>query len=326
MVFEGGSRSSKTYSLIQFFIIYAINNWQRSNRVVIARKKGTWLASTVWTDFKNILLELGLFNCCRINNTIKTIQLYTTTFEFVGLDDVQRLHGLTTDIFWINEAMEALKDDFDQLEQRCSRFAILDYNPSAEEHWIYDNVCTRDDCYFDHSTMLDNPFIPENMKRKILSYEPTEYNYSQGTADKRKWLIYGLGKRAKIEGLIFENYTIIKDVPIWVKRRWYGLDFGYSNDPTACSENGFLDNTIYIDEKFYETNLLSSDIIKKFKKLPKLKIWSESADPRLIAEIHNAGFNIHPVQKYAGSVEAGIDFMKSKKIYITENSLNAKKN
>ena len=110
MVFEGGSRSSKTYSLIQFFIIYAINNWQRSNRVVIARKKGTWLASTVWTDFKNILLELGLFNCCRINNTIKTIQLYTTTFEFVGLDDVQRLHGLTTDIFWINEAMEALKD------------------------------------------------------------------------------------------------------------------------------------------------------------------------------------------------------------------------
>lgn len=62
MVFEGGSRSSKTYSLIQFFIIYAINNWQRSNRVVIARKKGTWLASTVWTDFKNILLELGLFN------------------------------------------------------------------------------------------------------------------------------------------------------------------------------------------------------------------------------------------------------------------------
>lgn len=325
MVFEGGSRSSKTYSLIQFFIVYAINNWHRQNRIVIARKKGTWLASTVWTDFKNILLELGLFNSCRINNTLKTIQLYSTTFEFVGLDDVQRLHGLTTDIFWINEAMETSKDDFDQLEQRCSRFAILDYNPSAEEHWIYDNVCSRDDCYYDHSTMLDNPFIPENMKRKILSYEPTDYNYAQGTADKRKWLIYGLGKRAKIEGLIFESYTIIKEIPAWVKRKWYGLDFGYSNDPSACSENGFLDNTIYIDEKFYETNMLSTDIINKFKNLPKLKIWSECADPRLIAEIHNAGFNIHPVSKYPGSVEAGIDFMKSKKIYITENSINAKK-
>ena len=324
-MFEGGSRSSKTYSLIQFFIVYAISNWQRPNRIVIARKKSTWLSSTVWTDFKNILLEIGLYNVCRINNTLKTIQMYSTSFEFVGLDDVQRLHGLTTDIFWINEAMEASKDDFDQLEQRCARFSVLDYNPSAEEHWIYENVCPREDCFFDHSTMLDNPFIPANMRRKIESYEPTEYNYSQGTADKRKWLIYGLGKRAKIEGLIFENYTVIKEIPIWVKRRWYGLDFGYTNDPTACSENGFLDNAIYIDEKFYRTNMLSSDIIKEFKRMPKLNIWSESADPRLIAEIYNAGFNIRPVNKYHGSVEAGIDFMKSKKIYITEGSINAKK-
>lgn len=324
-VFEGGSRSSKTYSLIQFFIVYAISNWQRPNRIVIARKKSTWLSSTVWTDFKNILLEIGLYNVCRINNTLKTIQMYSTSFEFVGLDDVQRLHGLTTDIFWINEAMEASKDDFDQLEQRCARFSVLDYNPSAEEHWIYENVCPREDCFFDHSTMLDNPFIPANMRRKIESYEPTEYNYSQGTADKRKWLIYGLGKRAKIEGLIFENYTVIKEIPIWVKRRWYGLDFGYTNDPTACSENGFLDNAIYIDEKFYRTNMLSTDIIKEFKRMPKLNIWSESADPRLIAEIYNAGFNIRPVNKYHGSVEAGIDFMKSKKIYITEGSINAKK-
>ena len=324
-MFEGGSRSSKTYSLIQFFIVYAISNWQRPNRIVIARKKSTWLSSTVWTDFKNILLEIGLYNVCRINNTLKTIQMYSTSFEFVGLDDVQRLHGLTTDIFWINEAMEASKDDFDQLEQRCARFSVLDYNPSAEEHWIYENVCPREDCFFDHSTMLDNPFIPANMRRKIESYEPTEYNYSQGTADKRKWLIYGLGKRAKIEGLIFENYTVIKEIPIWVKRRWYGLDFGYTNDPTACSENGFLDNAIYIDEKFYRTNMLSSDIIKEFKRMPKLNIWSESADPRLIAEIYNAGFNIRPVNKYHRSVEAGIDFMKSKKIYITEGSINAKK-
>lgn len=324
-VFEGGSRSSKTYSLIQFFIVYAISNWQRPNRIVIARKKSTWLSSTVWTDFKNILLDIGLYNVCRINNILKTIQMYSTSFEFVGLDDVQRLHGLTTDIFWINEAMEASKDDFDQLEQRCARFSVLDYNPSAEEHWIYENVCPREDCFFDHSTMLDNPFIPANMRRKIESYEPTEYNYSQGTADKRKWLIYGLGKRAKIEGLIFENYTVIKEIPIWVKRRWYGLDFGYTNDPTACSENGFLDNAIYIDEKFYRTNMLSSDIIKEFKRMPKLNIWSESADPRLIAEIYNAGFNIRPVSKYHGSVEAGIDFMKSKKIYITEGSINAKK-
>lgn len=324
-VFEGGSRSSKTHSLIQVFLVYALENLHRQNRIVICRKKATWITSTVWTDFLGILVSNNLYSLCKINKTLKTITFFTTTFEFVGLDDDQKLHGLTSDIFWINEAMEVSKDDFDQLEQRCSRFAVLDYNPSAEEHWIYENVCKRSDCYFDHSTMLDNPFIPENMKRKILSYEPTDYNYSQGTADKRKWKIYGLGQRAKIEGLIFEDYTIIKEIPKWVSRRWRGLDYGYTNDPTACAEVGFMDNGIYINEEFYKTHMLTKDIIKELKELTKRKIWSESADPRMIDEIYNAGFNINPVKKYQGSVNAGIDFMKGVKIFITERSLNAKK-
>ena len=174
-VFEGGSRSSKTYSLIQLFIQWAFSQTQ-PKRVICSRKKGTWLLATVWNDFNKILMEMGLVGRVKVNNSSHFIRINNVTFEFIGLDDQQRLHGLTCDVFWINEAMEATKDDFDQLEQRCAEFSVLDYNPTAEEHWIYDNVCPREDCYFDHSTMLDNPFIPENMKRKILSYEPTEYN------------------------------------------------------------------------------------------------------------------------------------------------------
>ena len=180
LVFEGGSRSSKTYSLIQFFIFLALNSTERK-RIVITRKKQTWLLATVWEDFKNILIDMGLMGRVYVNNSNHIIKINGWTFWFVGLDDQQKLHGLTTDIFWINEAMEATKDDFDQLEQRCAGFSILDYNPTAEEHWIYDNVCKRPDCYFDHSTMLDNPMIPENMRRKILSYEPTPENYAAGT-------------------------------------------------------------------------------------------------------------------------------------------------
>ena len=324
-VFEGGSRSSKTFSIIQFFIIYALSNTKSPTRCVIARKKGTWLSATVWKDFKDILMLHGLYSCAKINLTLKIIQLGTTTFEFIGLDDVQRLHGLTTDIFWINEAMEATKDDFDQLEQRTSRFAILDYNPSAEEHWIYDNVCPRPDCYFDHSTMLDNPFIPENSRRKILSYEPTPENYERGTADKRKWQIYGLGMRAKIEGLIFPDFTIVEEIPRWVTRRWYCLDFGFTTDPTACAEVGFYNNTLYIDEQFYQTDMLTKDIIKEGKKLKSLKIISESADPRLVKELKQGGLNIHPVKKYPGSVMAGIDFMKGVKMCVTARSVNAQR-
>lgn len=327
-VLEGGSRSSKTHSLIQFFLFYALTHRDKPLRIAVARKKGTWLYSTVWHDFKKIILQMDLSRFCHINNTIKVIKICTTTIEFLGLDDVQKLHGLTTDIFWINEAMEASKDDFDQLEQRTSMFSILDYNPSAEEHWIYDNVCTRDDCYFDHSTMLDNPFIPENSRRKILSYEPTEENFNQGTADERKWKIYGLGQRAKIEGLIFPHFEIIPSIPENVDKRCYCIDYGFTNDPTACAEVGYFGNCIYIDEKFYETDLLTKDIIKRLKALQRernLQIISESADPRLLAEIHQSGLPITPVNKYPGSIEAGIDFMKGCKIYITARSVNAKK-
>lgn len=326
-VLEGGSRSSKTYSIIQFWIRYALEHQDRTRRVIVSRLKATWITATVLKDFMDVLKDYGLYDSKQHNKSIGAgvYTLYTTEFWFLGLDDEQRIHGMKSDAFWINEAVEASFDDYAQLMQRCSGFAILDYNPSHEEHWIYDKLCKRERTRYMHSTMLDNPLIPDNAKEQILSYEPTPYNVEHGTADKRKWLIYGLGKRAKIEGLIFEDYTIIKEVPAWVKRRWYGLDFGYSVDFTACSEVGYLDNAIYIDEKFYQINMLSSDIIKALKRLPSRKIWSECADPRLLQEIHNGGLNIYPIRKFPGSIEAGIDFMKTKKIYITENSLNAKK-
>ena len=326
-VLEGGSRSSKTYSIIQFWIRYALEHQDRERRVIVSRLKATWITATVLKDFMDVLKDYGLYDSKQHNKSVGAgvYKLFTTDFWFLGLDDEQRIHGMKSDAFWINEAVEASFDDYAQLMQRCSGFAILDYNPSHEEHWIYDKLCKRERTRYMHSTMLDNPLIPDNAKEQILSYEPTPYNVEHGTADKRKWLIYGLGKRAKIEGLIFEDYTIIKEVPAWVKRRWYGLDFGYSVDFTACSEVGYLDNAIYIDEKFYQTNMLSSDIIKALKRLPSRKIWSECADPRLLQEIHNGGLNIYPVRKSPGSIEAGIDFMKTKKIYITENSLNAKK-
>lgn len=328
-VFEGGSRSSKTYSLIQFFIVYALQQ-KKPTRIVISRKKGTWLNATVWVDFCNILTELGMVEKRDYtkNKTLHQIGIGYTTFEFVGLDDVQKLHGLTVDIFWINEAMEASKDDFDQLEQRTSRFAVLDYNPSAEEHWIYDSVCTRADCYFDHSTMLQNPFIPENSRRKILSYEPTEENFAQGTADERKWKIYGLGMRAALEGLIFNDVELIEKIPESIDKRAYGVDFGYSNDPSACIELGYFKNNLYLDEKFYRTGMLTRDIIAELATLERqrrLPIISESADPRLVDELKQAGLPVSPVQKYPGSIEAGIDFMKGCKIFVTSRSVNLKK-
>ena len=206
--------------------------------------------------------------------------------------------------------------------QRCSGFAILDYNPSYDEHWIYDKICKREKTCYMHSTMLDNPLIPDNAKEQILSYEPTDYNIQQGTADKRKWQIYGLGKRASLEGLIYSNWGYCKEIPIGIKKRGYGMDFGFTNDFTGIVDCAFENNTLYLDEKCYLTHMESNDIIKFYKTIPPMKVMSESADPRLVKEIKNSGVKIYPIIKGAGSIEASISVMQGYRILITEKSVN----
>jgi phage terminase large subunit len=323
-VLEGGSRSSKTYSIIQFWIKWASQHRGRPRRVIVSRLKATWITATVLKDFLDVLREYGLYDRKDHNKSTGAgiYKLYDTEFWFVGLDDEQRIHGLKSDAFWINEGVEASFNDYSQLMQRCSGFAILDYNPSYDEHWIYDKICQRDKTCFIHSTMLDNPLIPDNAKEQILSYEDTPENRKNGTVDKRKWEIYGLGKRASLEGLVFTNWDIVKEIPWWVKKRGHGIDFGYSTDVTADVECGFVDNDLYLDEKCYRTEMLSSDIIRFYREIEASEVMAESADPRLIKEIRNGGVRIYAVKKGPGSVCAGIDVMKGYRIHVTETSLN----
>lgn len=328
VVLEGGSRSSKTHSIIQFLIKYAQDNeFNGEKRVLIARQKSTWTAATVLYDFIGVLKSYGIFASCHYNKTSKILRLYQTDFYFGGLDDAQKLHGFQSDIFWINEAIEASVDDFDQLEQRLKGFFILDYNPSADEHWIYERVISRPDVKYIHSTMLHNPFIAEKSRNKILSYDPNNpANVKNGTADKNKWEIYGLGLRSKIEGVIFTNWSTIKEIPLYAKqtKRRFGLDWGYSNDPTGIVEVYFSGNEIWVDELCYETELLYNhiaDIIKN-NDLKGIKGYGDSSDPRGIEEVYRRGINIHPAEKPAGSVIAGITILQGCKIYVTERSIN----
>ena len=325
IVMEGGSRSSKTHSIIQFIIKYAQENAGTQKRILIARKKSTWTTATVMHDFLNVLKFYKLFRTKDFNKTSRIYTLYDTEIWFGGLDDDQKLHGFQSDIFWINEAVEASKDDFDQLEQRLKGFFILDYNPSHDEHWIYERVCKRPDCVYHHSTMLMNPFIPLRSRNKILSYEPTEENYANGTADKNKWDIYGLGKRSQIEGVIFTNWNIVKTIPVHIlekAKKRYGLDLGYTNDPTAICEVYWSGNEIWLNEICYEIGMKSKHIADKIivNGLKMVKGWCESADPRTIDEVYDHGCNVHKVTKEG--VVSTIDILQQFKIHITENSIN----
>jgi len=326
----GGSRSGKTWALMQLLLI--IGSGHERHRITIWRLKRTWVKPTVYNDFIGLLKKYDLYNKINLNETELRYKLYNSNYEFGGLDDSQKLHGLTSDFVWINEAIEAGKDDFDQLEMRCTGTMFIDCNPTEEESWVYD-LKKRDDVVFLHSTHLNNAFLPKEVRRKILGYEPTPANIALGTADTYKWSVYGLGLAAKREGLIFKDYEIIK---VWnndIKFIGIGLDFGFYPDPTAAIRVGLLNGRLVLDELFYENKLLVGEHSESASIESRLRengvkdymlIIADNSAQAAIMELKNKNFNIKATTKYPGSIIDGIELMlRYAPFYVTERSLNA---
>lgn len=331
IVLIGGSRSGKTWAIIQAIIILAL---QVQQRITCWRLKRTWIKATVYKDFIKYLSSEKVYSPKDENKSELLYKIGDSFIEFGGLDDSQKLHGMTQDIAWLNEAMEATKEDFDQLEQRTSNLIIIDCNPTEEEHWIYD-LKSREDVLFIHSTFKDNAFIPVPVRRKILSYEPTPHNIKQKTADEYKWKVYGLGIVAEKEGLIFKQPELIKEVPAEAKLLGRGLDFGFFPDPVASGCVWLYNGRLLFDEDIYETEL-NNVIIDGKEEIPSIQgrfnelgvskrdgIVADSAAKSNISELKTAGFNIEGVKKWPGSVKDGIELMKNyEPFYVTERSVN----
>ena len=319
IVCEGGSRSSKTWSICQALLTLGHRD---KARIVIARFRRTWIKPTVLDTFIKVCKSLDLWDEEKFNKTDLIYSLNGATYEFYGLDDAQKLHGIESDYFWLNEAIETSKDDFDQLEQRCLGKFLLDYNPSTDDHWIYDSVLKRDDVKYVHSTQLHNPYLPKHIREKILSYKPTEENLELGTADNFKWLVYGLGKRSRREGAIFTNWKETTEWPTDGKWKCYGLDWGFTHDPTALVEVIYNGGKLWVREHIYETGLTNSDIAAKCGLNRHDEIVADSAEPKSIEELRRRGYRIRGVKKGTDSVRAGIDKLKSVQIMVHVDSLN----
>lgn len=319
VVCEGGSRSSKTWSICQSLL--ALGHRDKA-RVVIARYRRTWIKPTVLDTFIKVCKAVDLWDETQFNKTELIYTLNGATFEFYGLDDSQKLHGIECDYFWLNEAIETSKDDFDQLEQRCVGKFLLDYNPSTDEHWIFDSVLRRSDVLYVHSTMLDNPYLPDQIREKILSYEPTAYNLARGTADDYKWKVYGLGQRSRREGAIYTNWEETKEFPTSGKWTAYGIDWGFTHDPTALVKVVYNGGMLWVQELIYETGLTNADIAGKCNLQRSDELIADSAEPKSIEELRRRGFRIRGVKKGTDSVRSGIDRLKSVKIMVHQDSLN----
>lgn len=314
---QGSSRSGKTWAIVQFLCIYCFNN--AGTTVSIIRAGMPSIKRTVYRDFKNVMLSLGWWNDKSMN---KSEYVYTfpngSWIEFFSTDNEQKVRGSKRKILFVNEANELSFIEWQQLQMRTTEFSILDYNPSfSEEHWI-NQVNEEKNTYWFISTYKDNPFLEQKVIDEIESLK---------WKNPSLWRIYGLGQRAIVEGLVFENVVIDDYIPVEAQRRkWYGIDLGYTNDPTAIVMMCVWGNDMYLDEICYNTKMLASDIIdvcKSIKGSP--EFICESADPRLIDEIYNAGIDIKAVQKFPGSIKAGIMKMQQFRIHITRRSTNLRK-
>lgn len=331
LVLQGGSRSGKTTAIIQVLILLA---YQKRRRITIWRLKRSWIKPSVYADLVTYLQQVGLYSRPDHGQSEMTYALSDSIIEFGGLDDAQRLHGLTQDIAWLNEAIEVDKNSFDQLEMRTRDLIILDYNPSEEDNWVYD-LAKRSDVCMIHSTQKNNPFLPAPIRRKIMSYEPTPHNIRLGTADEYKWKVYGLGLPAQREGLIFPTYELIPNFPEEARSLGYGLDFGFYPDPAAFAHVGIFNGRLIVDELFCETDLNNIRIAER-PELPSIQhrleeygisrrdgIVADSAAKAAISELRGVGYNIQPVAKYPGSVADGLELMQQyAPFYATERSLN----
>jgi phage terminase large subunit len=295
---EGGSRSSKTYSLCQLVIIYCLQN---NHKVVsVIRKTFPALRATVLRDFIEILKELNIYSVEAHN---KSEHIYTfpngSIVEFFSVDDEQKIRGRKRDIAWCNEANELYFDDFTQLNMRTESKLIFDYNPSESTSWLYE--LPQEESIMIKSTYKDNPFLPQSIRSQIEDLKRT---------DEALYQIYALGEKAISKSNIYSQWSFVAHRPARFVKYVYGLDFGY-NHPTALMRVYYCDNDIYVEPVIYESYLTTTMLIEKLGSLgieQTVSILADYSRPEIIQEMNIAGYDVINANKV---VKKGIDNLKT---------------
>ena len=318
IVHQGGSRSGKTYAICQY-LIYLLTT--RENRLVItiARKTLPALKGSVFRDFMEIADKVGITYFAEINKAEMTFKYKNHLVEFISLDNEMKVRGRKRTHCFLNEANEFFLEDFNQLSLRTTEKMILDFNPSDVIHWIYSDICTRDDCDTYITTFEDNAFLDPEIKKEILRMKER---------DADRWRVYGLGERATFkEGQIFDNWKWI-DYKEFIDKDSsevvYGLDWGYSNDPTAIVEVRRKNDRLYVHELLYKKGLTNQDIYNQIKNLglEEELFICDSAEPKSLEDMKRLGLYCKASIKGSGSVMNGIQIIKEYDVFASKQSKN----
>jgi phage terminase large subunit len=312
---QGGTRSSKTYSILQVLILKAL---EASEPIVISvvRKTLPALKKSVLRDFINILESMGLYDPAYHNKSDNTYELNGNLIEFFSIDNAIKYRGSKRNILFINESNELSYEDVFQLQVRTTDQIFLDFNPSDNQSWLYDLLDQRpQEVDFIKSTYLDNTFLEQSIIDEIEKLKDTDEDY---------WRIYGLGERGSLKDLVY-SVKEVESIPEDCTLIGLGLDWGYAQDPSALVAVWKKNEEIYFDELLYERGLTNLDLLEKLKQIgvdKRIDIVADSAEPKSIEEFRRSGYAIKPAIKGPDSIRNGIDILKRHKLHVTKDSYN----
>jgi phage terminase large subunit len=306
---EGGSRSSKSYSIIQLLIGIAIK--EPGKRISIVSHSLPHIKRGAYRDFRHILEGMGIWDD---DQWRATDFIYTfpngAYIELFGLEDEGKARGPGRDIMFINEANLINKTLFDQLAMRTTGTIFLDWNPADFKSWVYELADDEKNAKI-HSTYLDN----------IHNLSANQLNIIEGyknLPDPFMWKVYGLGERGASAELIYTYYKQVTDIPE-DGNVCFGLDFGF-NHPASLIKCTFVDGVCYAEEKIYQSNLTTPQLIDLLKQhVGNNVVYCDSARPDLIEEVHKAGIRAKKADK---DVFAGIMSVKGQDLRVHTNSRN----
>lgn len=320
-IVRGGTSAGKTICIILILIDYAIKN--KGKEISIVSESVPHLRRGVLKDFLSILNGLNRYKENQFN---RSALKYTFTngsyIEFFSTDQPNKLRGARRTDLFINECNNISFESYNQLMVRTSDQIWLDYNPSIL-FWVDKELIGQEDTDFITLTYKDNEVLPQSIVKEI---EKAREKGKTSTYWANWWKVYGLGELGSLEGVCIPDWKEISNIPSEARLLSYGMDFGYSVDPTTLIGLYKWNEAYIFDEVLYKKGMLNRDISRTLTQLDiKENIIADSAEPKSIAELVGYGHNVYPVSKGRDSVVYGINLINQNEIYITQRSKNLKR-